>query len=346
MNTIVQDKEEAIEVNMYLLVKTWAKRFEKVMRKEEYLKVFQLGEDEFNEWFGGALGGQGRGMVPRLTQKNKQITFQIKTLMKPIVQTNPALQAYAQKDAHGGPAVKITCADPQVLWEDTKKWVDQIHKFMPDIQQFLRDSQIDETQLNLWYSGANAAPAITTKLRKHINVVMEKKKKEDLANTREPVYIRDPREHVQVLMGKMKEVQVAAVAATKAMEYVFVPVDVPAGEPVQVPVHKPVPMHVHGCKACTGRHQAHTCAKTHSRKRKAPMAHQVEERDKSDLEQKLQEKLQEKMAGSDFSSLVNFNKQLPAIPENAICRNIEGLECALPPFKKLMVFIRTPMAKK
>jgi len=249
MNIIVQDKEEAIEVNMYLLVKKWAKRFEEVMRKEEYLKVFQLGEDEFNEWFGGALGGQERGMVPRLTQKNKRITLKIKTLMKPIVLTNPALQAYAQKDAHGGPAVKITCADPQVLWEDTKKWVDQIHKFMPDIQQFLRDSQIDETQLNLWYSGANAAPAITTKLRTHIKVVMDKKKKEDLANMREPVYIRDPREHVQVVMGKMKEVQVAAVAI------------------------------------------AATKAKTHSRKRKAPMAHQVEERDKSDLEQKLRENM-------------------------------------------------------
>ena len=41
--------------------------------------------------------------------------------------------------------------DPKVLWEDTKKWVDQIKKKSASSKQFLADLQIEESVLNDWY---------------------------------------------------------------------------------------------------------------------------------------------------------------------------------------------------
>ena len=38
-----------------------------------------------------------------------------------------------------------------VLWEDTKKWVDQIRKATPDKQKFLQYLQIDEQSLEAWH---------------------------------------------------------------------------------------------------------------------------------------------------------------------------------------------------
>jgi len=38
-----------------------------------------------------------------------------------------------------------------VLWEDTKKWVDQIKKASTSKQQFLQDLLIDEHILESWY---------------------------------------------------------------------------------------------------------------------------------------------------------------------------------------------------
>jgi len=243
-------------------------------------------------------------------------------------------------------------ADPKVLWEDTKKWVDQIRKAM-NMQQFLHDAQIDENQLNCWYSAFDAASSdITTKLRTHIKVVLDKKKKEDDANTRGPVFF-----------PHMLHVNVAKAAATKAKEYVFVPVVVPAGEPVQVPVHKPVPMPagepvqvpVHNdCKACTtGRHITHTCPKGGSRKqckRKASVDLQAEERDNLDRKvllafmerrwmvqcQKLAIKLNTQ---AEFDSIIaGMDKELPGIEPMKIC--------ALTPFNTLIVNLSTPMAEK
>jgi hypothetical protein len=66
-------------------------------------------------------------------------------------------------------------ADPQVLWEDTKKWVDQVRKACSSQQQLLIDLQIEENVLKDWYSGRNASPQITTRLRQQIKVIMERK---------------------------------------------------------------------------------------------------------------------------------------------------------------------------
>ena len=72
MNNIAQNKEEVDEIQKYRLIKKWAARFQRVFAKEELLELLELGEDEFNAWFGGALGGQGTEVVPRLTQKKKK----------------------------------------------------------------------------------------------------------------------------------------------------------------------------------------------------------------------------------------------------------------------------------
>jgi len=53
--------------------------------------------------------------------------------------------------AHGSGTNALFGADPKILWEDTKKWVDQIRKATPNTQQFLDDLQIDAAQLNVWY---------------------------------------------------------------------------------------------------------------------------------------------------------------------------------------------------
>ena len=42
-------------------------------------------------------------------------------------------------------------ADPRVLWEDTKKWVDQIRKASTSTKQFFADLQIEESVLSDWY---------------------------------------------------------------------------------------------------------------------------------------------------------------------------------------------------
>ena len=68
------------------------------------------------------------------------------------------------------------CADPIVLWEDTKKWVDQIRKATPDKQKFLQYLQIDEQSLEAWYTGRSALPQTTTKLRQQIKLYMDKQK--------------------------------------------------------------------------------------------------------------------------------------------------------------------------
>jgi len=130
-------------------------------------------------------------------------------------------------------------------------------------------------------------------------------------------------------------------------------------------------VHAHGfkyasedCKACkTGRHMAHTCEKGGSRKpckRKASVAHEVEPRDKSDMEQKLQEKLQQKLeqkenerrcmvqcqklaiqlnTQAEFDSIIaGMDKELPEFKKMKICE--------LPSFKTLIVRLSTPMAEK
>ena len=60
------------------------------------------------------------------------------------------------------------CADPIVLWEDTKKGVDSIRKASPDKQKLLQHLNIDEQSLEAWYMGVSALPQITTKLRQQI----------------------------------------------------------------------------------------------------------------------------------------------------------------------------------
>ena len=143
--------------------------------------------------------------------------------------------------------------------------------------------------------------------------------------------------HVKVLMGKMKEVQVAAVAATKAMEYVFVPVDVPAGEPVQVPMHN-------DCMACTThRHMAHTCAKGGSRKRKASVA-LAEERCR--IQSNFSAINQFKMT-AEFDSIIAGimgDKKLP-VAITGMDKELPGRPIQLPSIGALMVCLRT-MAKK
>ena len=65
-------------------------------------------------------------------------------------------------------------AHPMVLWEDTKKWVDQIRKATPDKQKFLQYLQIDEQSLEAWYTGHSAPPQTTTRLRQQIKLYMDK----------------------------------------------------------------------------------------------------------------------------------------------------------------------------
>ena len=60
-----------------------------------------------------------------------------------------------------------------VLWEDTKKWVDQIRKATPDKQKFLQYLQIDEQSLEAWYTGHSAPPQTTTRLRQQIKLYMD-----------------------------------------------------------------------------------------------------------------------------------------------------------------------------
>ena len=344
-----QEKQEEHDMKLHRHTKKWVARFHQVMPQQEYLKLLEIEEDKMDEWFKECSHD---GVASRITQKKLKITLKLRTLMIPLIKNYPALKKYQEEDeaeiaagtgrmeaavaaANGGPAVQISRKDPKVLWEDTKKWVDDIRKFGTNMQQFLHDAQIDENQLKRWYSAFDAASDITTKLRTHIKVVMDKKKKEDDANTRGPVFY-----------PHMLHVKVAKVAATKAKECAFVPVVVPAGEPVQVQVHKPVPMPagepvqvpVHNdCKACkTGRHITHTCEKGGSRKqckRKAPMAHQAEERDKSDLEQKLREKM------------ARLELQLPGIKIGPKEYITEALMCALPSFGAMMVHFKM-MANK
>ena len=143
MNTIAQDKAEAAEMNRYRHVKQWAARCQQVMPKEELIKLLELGDDEFNAWFGGEMGGQGREVVARLSKKKQRMTLKIIELMTPIIKKHPALQKIVGEDqavltantkrveaavaaANGGPAVKKTSQDPKVLWEDTKIYVDNI----------------------------------------------------------------------------------------------------------------------------------------------------------------------------------------------------------------------------
>ena len=66
------------------------------------------------------------------------------------------------------------CADPIVLWEDTKKGVDSIRKASPDKQKLLQHLNIDEQSLEAWYIGGSALPQITTKLRQQIKLYMDK----------------------------------------------------------------------------------------------------------------------------------------------------------------------------
>ena len=71
----------------------------------------------------------------------------------------------AQTDAGpGGPGLRSEVgpqrasagASPTVLWEDTKKRVDQIRKATPDKQKFLNHLQIDEPSLEAWYTAGSA----------------------------------------------------------------------------------------------------------------------------------------------------------------------------------------------
>ena len=82
----------------------------------------------------------------------------------------------AQEHGHVQGQRASSGADPTVLWEDTKKWVDQIRKATPDKQKFLQYLQIDEQSLEAWYTGRSALPQTTTKLRQQIKLYMDKQK--------------------------------------------------------------------------------------------------------------------------------------------------------------------------
>ena len=55
-------------------------------------------------------------------------------------------QARSARPSGGG-----TRADPRVLWEDTKRWVDQIRKASTSTKQLFADLQIEESVLTDWY---------------------------------------------------------------------------------------------------------------------------------------------------------------------------------------------------
>ena len=80
----------------------------------------------------------------------------------------------AQEHGHVQGQRASSGADPTVLWEDTKKWVDQIRKATPDKQKFLQYLQIDEQSLEAWYTGHSAPPQTTARLRQQIKLYMDK----------------------------------------------------------------------------------------------------------------------------------------------------------------------------
>ena len=71
--------------------------------------------------------------------------------------------------------VRCTAAGPLMLWEDTKKWVDQIKKISKTKQQILQVLAIDEHTLDEWYRGDNRSPSITTSLRQRIKIFMDRR---------------------------------------------------------------------------------------------------------------------------------------------------------------------------
>ena len=82
-------------MKLYRHTKRWAARFHAVMPKQEYLKLLQIEEDEMNEWFKECSHD---GVASRITQKKIKITLKLRTLMKPIIKNNPALQKYQKED--------------------------------------------------------------------------------------------------------------------------------------------------------------------------------------------------------------------------------------------------------
>ena len=70
-------------------------------------------------------------------------------------------------------------ANPTVLWEDTKKWVDQIRKASRSQAEFLGILQIDQETLQQWYAnppGRHGPPGTTTKLRQQIKLHLERQR--------------------------------------------------------------------------------------------------------------------------------------------------------------------------
>mmetsp|Transcript_82179 Transcript_82179/g.133352 ORF Transcript_82179/g.133352 Transcript_82179/m.133352 type:complete len:217 (-) Transcript_82179:169-819(-) len=80
----------------------------------------------------------------------------------------------AHTHAHAAAATATSGPVSRMLWEDTKKWVDQICAASPGT--YLQDLQMDKLTLDTWYSGQKIAPAITTKLRLQIKLIMDKKR--------------------------------------------------------------------------------------------------------------------------------------------------------------------------
>lgn len=56
----------------------------------------------------------------------------------------------------------------RVLWDDTKKWVNQIRKEVATAERLLRVLQVDKAQLTLWYSAVPASAASTVELRRRV----------------------------------------------------------------------------------------------------------------------------------------------------------------------------------
>ena len=62
--------------------------------------------------------------------------------------------------------IRKTDVELDEVWEDTKKWVDQIRQ-QPYMKQLLHDLQIqliDQEQLDFWHSGGNTSPVFHTTL--------------------------------------------------------------------------------------------------------------------------------------------------------------------------------------
>ena len=76
--------------------------------------------------------------------------------------------------SEAGPRRASAGASPTALWENTKKWVDQIRKATPDKQKFLNHLQIDESSLEAWYTAGSASSDTTKKLRQQIKLYMDR----------------------------------------------------------------------------------------------------------------------------------------------------------------------------